>query len=139
MEDSNKVCTRCGIEKNISEFHKSAKIKSGLQPNCKSCRKIIDRDSYIRSSKRRKAIKDRSIEIKKYNSSLLYRYKKFCGCCFCDEKEPVSLDLHHKNPKEKDINVSDAVCYSIKTLKKEIRKCIVICANCHRKLHAGLL
>jgi len=135
----SKVCPRCKEDKGFSEYHKSSKRKDGLQVNCKSCRKEIDSNSYLKSESRRNSIKSRRDENKKYNSSLIYKYKRFCGCHFCIENEPVALDFHHLNPKEKDINVSVAVSYSTDSLKREIRKCIVLCSNCHRKVHAGIL
>ena len=135
----SKVCPRCNVEKKFSDFHKSTKKRDGLQVNCKTCRKEVDRNSYLNSESRRLAIKTRRDTNKKYNSELIYRYKRFCGCHFCSENEPVSLDFHHLNPDEMDLNVSVAVSYSIKCLRKEVRKCVVLCANCHRKVHAGIL
>lgn len=135
----SKVCPRCNVEKKFSDYHKSTKKKDGLQVNCKTCRKEVDHNSYLNSESRRLAIKTRRDANKKYNSSLINRYKRFCGCHFCSENEPVALDLHHLNPDEKDLNVSVAVSYSTKCLRKEVRKCVVLCANCHRKVHAGIL
>ena len=34
-----KKCTKCGIEKELTEFHKHKKQKDGLRPRCKTCRK----------------------------------------------------------------------------------------------------
>jgi hypothetical protein len=47
------------------------------------------------------------------------------------------LDFHHKNPKTKKDKVSRLVdCAFNKTIiLVEIRKCVVLCANCHRKFH----
>lgn len=52
---------------------------------------------------------------------------------------PVALDFHHLDPTEKDKNVGDLMSFSTQKLKEEIRKCVVLCANCHRMVHAGLL
>jgi hypothetical protein len=56
-------------------------------------------------------------------------------CTKCSEKRWYVLDFHHLG--DKDIDVSRMVndSYSIKKIKEEIRKCIVLCANCHRELH----
>ena len=44
------------------------------------------------------------------------------------------LDFHHLRDKE--FNIANEIKnLSIDNLKKEIDKCIVLCANCHRKLH----
>lgn len=58
-------------------------------------------------------------------------------CKECGETHISCLDFHHTNPNEKDIEVSSAVCrsWSKKKIEDEIKKCIVLCANCHRKLH----
>lgn len=65
-------------------------------------------------------------------------YKASHGCS-CGEDHPACLDFHHMD-SDKEVNVSDAIrCgWSINRLMKEIQKCIVMCANCHRKLHHDL-
>ena len=63
------------------------------------------------------------------------------GCCFCAEREPVALDFHHRDPVQKKQTLSDLVSRdaSLARLIDEVEKCVVVCANCHRKLHAGLI
>lgn len=65
------------------------------------------------------------------------QYKSQKKCEFCDENHSSCLDFHHKDPKEKCFNITEAVRSgrSVKKIEKEIQKCIVLCANCHRKLH----
>ena len=67
------------------------------------------------------------------------RYKTFCGCKVCDEREAVCLDLHHLDPTQKDYSPASMTGFNRETIKKEIRKCVVLCANCHRKVHANIL
>ncbi len=35
--------------------------------------------------------------------------------------------------------VSDAIRPSLSLALEEVKKCVVLCANCHRKVHAGLV
>ncbi|MDE1830393.1 MAG: hypothetical protein KGI25_08725 [Thaumarchaeota archaeon] len=62
---------------------------------------------------------------------------KVTGCSKCSEKEPVALDLHHLH--DKDLPVSQMYAYNRERLIEEINKCIVLCKNCHAKIHAGLI
>ena len=65
--------------------------------------------------------------------------KKNLFCSFCKESDPVCLEFHHTDPKQKDMAVSVAAArFSTKRLMREIEKCVVLCANCHRKEHAKL-
>jgi hypothetical protein len=66
---------------------------------------------------------------------LLFRVKRFCGCFDCKESDPCCLDFHHVCGI-KQFDVAHGLSRSWKQLKQEIRKCIVVCANCHRKRHA---
>lgn len=134
-----KVCGTCRVNKNESEFHKNKGRKDGLQGQCKSCAKIRDARSYAESPDRQSKIKSTRDAKRAYNRTMTRRFKKLCGCKFCGEKEVVTLDLHHVNPKEKDKDPSSLYCYSTQRLRDEIRKCIVLCSNCHRKVHAGIL
>jgi hypothetical protein len=79
------------------------------------------------------AIKRRKREIKAW----LSEYKATLKCSRCPETHPACLEFHHKNPLEKDINVGWVASWgwSVERITKEIDKCIVLCANCHRKQH----
>jgi len=66
----------------------------------------------------------------------LNEYKRQAGCKVCGEDHPPCLEFHHKNPKKKEAAVADlAKTASIDRIKKELIKCTVLCANCHRKVH----
>lgn len=66
----------------------------------------------------------------------LHEYKHERGCKFCPENDPRCLDFHHKDPKSKVKGISTPWMLGGKRerLMKEIKKCILICSNCHRKL-----
>lgn len=59
------------------------------------------------------------------------------ACAECGENHTATLHFHHRDPQAKDFNLSEAVRkgYSIERIKREVAKCIVLCANCHAKLH----
>jgi transcription elongation factor Elf1 len=68
------------------------------------------------------------------------KYKQSLKCEYCGENDSCCLDFHHNNPNKKEKAVSVLVgTYSKARILKEIEKCAVLCANCHRKLHAGRL
>ena len=69
-------------------------------------------------------------------SRIVNEYKLERGCAHCGYKDdPVALDFHHVNTKHKDKNVSSHWRSSWKQFEKmkaEMKKCIVLCSNCHR-------
>jgi len=61
-------------------------------------------------------------------------------CMICGyTKYPGSLDFHHLDPKQKEFGISvRGLTRSWEKIRKEIDKCILVCANCHREIHAGI-
>jgi hypothetical protein len=61
--------------------------------------------------------------------------KKAGKCVKCGESDIACLDFHHVSGKND--NVSDMVrrAVPLRVLKAEIDNCILVCANCHRKIH----
>ena len=60
------------------------------------------------------------------------------SCHVCGESDPACLDFHHIDPETKIETVASLVygqC-SQESILEEIRKCVVLCSNCHRKLHS---
>lgn len=64
-------------------------------------------------------------------------YKKTLKCSQCGENHPAAIDFHHKDKKQKEFGITFLVHdgYSIENIQQELKKCEVLCANCHRKLH----
>lgn len=57
--------------------------------------------------------------------------------CACGESDPAAIDFHHVDPATKqDINQL-VRSGTIARVAEELKKCLAICANCHRKGHAG--
>ena len=58
-----------------------------------------------------------------------------CGYNKCQR----ALSFHHLNPKEKDFDLSSrGLTRSWERIKKEIDKCVLLCANCHMEVHDGI-
>lgn len=67
----------------------------------------------------------------------LNKYKEAKGCSMCDFKGPACcFDWHHVGVG-KDFEINSSLLISLKRMFNEMRKCILVCSNCHRKIHGG--
>lgn len=59
----------------------------------------------------------------------------FCGYDKCQD----ALGFHHLESEKKEFGLSSStgLCRSWEKVKKELDKCILVCANCHAEIHAG--
>lgn len=112
-----KKCLKCG-----NDFFPKKQAKTR-----KYCYNCVPEESYTNGAVLRKNIKQWSLEYKGFK----------CECCGYDKCE-VALEFHHLNPLEKDFNISDRnIKLNWEDIKKELDKCILVCSNCHREIHAG--
>jgi len=152
---NSKECSICGETKSLTEFYKR---DEGYRNDCKECNKLrnkkyrdtqsVDSDFYKikwqrekikmelhpeRVEKRKLYHKNRKENIKNY----IKKYKETHICISCGESHISTLDFHHKDStsKENTINVLYKNGCSMDKIKKEINKCVILCSNCHRKLH----
>jgi hypothetical protein len=58
----------------------------------------------------------------------------------CGQRHPATLQFHHLNAEDKMFNIGDAIRdgISLDRIKKEIEKCIILCANCHAIRHFNM-
>jgi hypothetical protein len=56
-------------------------------------------------------------------------------CYKCNEDKPWILDFHHNDPNQKEFNISHVKSYRWSIIEKEIKKCVLLCRNCHAELH----
>ena len=69
---------------------------------------------------------------------MLYVMGDFCQICGYD-KCASALEFHHIDMTEKELAFNMAKNQSWEIVSNELRKCILVCANCHREIHAGLI
>ncbi len=69
------------------------------------------------------------------NLRALRDYKANKGCADCGERDPIVLEIDHKNQTTKNFALGDTakLGMSLTKLMAEIEKCDVVCANCHRR------
>ena len=95
----------------------------------KDKRIYADRAEYLKRAvvKRRRKLK-----------AMLVEYKGG-KCILCGYKRtPWALDLHHIDESKKSFSMSvRGLTRSWERLKREADKCALLCANCHREVHAG--
>lgn len=107
-------------------------------PKCVQCGKFRKEKDFIEGNKvcrfcSRTLTKTPKMKYGKFIQDL----KTECGCFFCKESDPVALDYHHVYPHSKQFSLGAIRGQSAPEIHREIDKCIVLCSNCHRKLHAG--
>lgn len=106
-------CKRCG-ETEASKFY------NGRYSICKKCSHKLSLRCY----------KNRKYKVLKLKGSK-------CSICGYD-KYIGALEFHHLDPNTKEIGLSQTVYgVSEETRNKELDKCILVCANCHREIHAN--
>lgn len=117
----SKVCSKCKIEKDESEFYSNKRTPDGLDYYCKGCR----RGSSGSSESSWKYIED----AKNFVESLKTE------CCKCGEDRPWVIQFHHVDPKNKSFTISNHGTRSRSSIWKEASKCVCLCSNCHDEFH----
>ena len=62
------------------------------------------------------------------------------GCAVCGySRTPYNLHFHHVDPSSKSFGTHMGVGKALATLREEAKKCVLVCANCHGEIEAGLI
>lgn len=69
----------------------------------------------------------------------LWSIKERSSCEVCGENRTPTLVFHHRNPDDKEFSVAYAIAHKYRwgRILRELEKCDVLCANCHRMEHNG--
>lgn len=127
-----KICYTCKVDKDETEFNKRG---NHLQSYCRQCARL----------KHKKFYQDNKAHCIEYSLNAKWQIRAnalqfvmdYCkdGCSECNEKDFTCLEFDHIDPTTKRMNISIMVGrgYSINSIKAELVKCRILCANCHKK------
>lgn len=134
------TCTMCRARKLRTSFNRNSLRKDGLQTICRECSAKRSHEYYqSHTEEHRKATRKRRAEKRQEFKRRIDEIKQRFGCRVCSESDVVCLEFHHIDPDGKDFDIAEAMAYewAWERVFAEIRKCACLCANCHRKAHAG--
>ena len=130
-----KICRNCKRELPIDQFElEHTKNGDSRRGTCRECRAKYRKEWREKNPDLYRAQMTRHQD---RQTDWLYTMKK--PCIICGESEPVAIDFHHIDPKEKDFTIGKHRGKSREWLSQEIAKCVCLCSNCHRKVHAGVI
>ena len=129
-----KKCAKCKEEKpTTKEFFAWRKTENTWNPYCRPCQRLASIKYYHdnKEDQKKKAIA-RNHRNRKKTAKKVYDYLRQNPCIDCGEGNPVKLEFDHQRDKEIEVGTLLRHGYGWDRIKKEINKCEVRCANCHR-------
>lgn len=117
----SKICSKCKIEKDESEFYNNKRMPDGLDYYCKDCRSGANHSA------------DEGWDYYEANKNFIESLKT--ECCKCGEDRPWVIQFHHVNPADKLFNISSSMSRGRSAIWKEACKCVCLCSNCHDEFH----
>ncbi len=112
-------CARHGVVKHFRA--KNAKLKAGFYWRCTRC----SGEAVLRRKQKVKRI-------------LVEEAGGRCRVCGYDAYVG-NLVFHHVDPSQKSFQLSSSVGRSLAAFREEAKKCVLVCANCHGEIEAGLI
>ena len=97
-----------------------------------------NQDNQFKKIKYTRQKSNKQLMVEKLNQLKLERGScEICG----DFHPPCCFDFHHidESVKKSEVSKLASTGYKWDTIYAEVQKCIMLCAPCHRKIHAGLL
>lgn len=128
-------CNKCNKDKSEYEFPFKNKALNKRATICKECQRAYKLEHYYNN---KKAHYERNKKTEQRIAEYINAYKRSHPCLICGEDAIECLDFHHLGNKELEVSKLRKKG-SLNKVINEISKCVVLCANCHRKVHAGTI
>ena len=133
-----KVCTKCGPPAQpIENFPWKNSLLGRRHSVCKTC--TAERFKRLYNEDKEGQLERVRINNQRYRQlarDYVFAYLSTHPCSICGETDPVVLEFHHLGDKDSEVSRLMGRGASLDALIREIQKCSVVCANCHRRITA---
>ena len=130
-----RYCTKCFLQKPIEDSPWKNQLLGKRHTVCKKCYAERSANWYQDNKARQlENVRRNNQNYIEISRDFVYQYLLEHPCSQCGESDPRVLEFHHEGDKEAEVSRLMGRGASLDALKAEISKCVVLCANCHRKL-----
>ncbi|HET6315692.1 MAG TPA: hypothetical protein VFG86_04485 [Chloroflexota bacterium] len=131
-----KTCPGCHRELLFAEFNFKNRARGRLQVYCRTCSRAYVRDHYWRNKQYYidKATIGKARYLERVQRNVL-EYLALHPCVDCGQADPALLEFDHIDRSAKEAAVGEMIRRRLgwRIIRAEIEKCLVRCANCHRR------
>lgn len=133
-----KVCKVCGKEKSLDQYSWRNKKRGRKHGHCKVCHSAYRKQHYQTNQEKYLEMvhdwnQENSAKRRDANRRYVFEYLLKHPCVDCGETHPIMLEFDHVRGKKRMAISQMLSSYSIDSIQKEIEKCEIRCANCHRR------
>lgn len=126
LTGNGRYCPSCKVYREINDFY--TRRRTNCSGYCKAC-------ASKKTTERQRKIKKIMVEYKGGRCQ-----SSNCSTPGGYDRSINGLDFHHVDPTKKEFNLSQVRLTKMNDkIKKELDKCILLCANCHRERHEEII
>lgn len=135
-----KICSKCNISKTENDFFFRDKKNGHRHTQCKECYKSQRSNYHAEHYRKYRSVyieraKIRREKLRKEFRFTILQHLQGKSCVSCNENDIRVLEFDHIEAPKKSFTISQAVKLgrSVDELKSELKKCQILCSNCHKK------
>ena len=129
-----RTCTKCFLQKPIEDFPWKNQLLGKRHTVCKECYAKRTNDWYKDNKEHHiENVRQNRVGYREAARHYVMEYLSTHPCSICGESDPRVLEFHHVGQKTSEVSRLIGRG-SLELVRKEIEQCVVVCANCHRRL-----
>ncbi len=132
---NTKRCGRCHLFKDLAAFALKRRGRTRLQSFCRQCQHEYYTARYAKQKEAfSRVLRERTIRQRSVNRAWVAAYLREHPCVDCGIADIIVLEFDHViGSKRAGVSQLQHAPASLRTVQLEVKKCVVRCANCHRR------
>lgn len=128
-----KTCAACGESKPEEEFYFQVKTTGKRHSKCKACKSAAAKARWASGSETQSNYASKARRVARAHDYIWNLFKE-SKCFDCGERNPIVFEFDHLDPETKFADIAKMISsnYGLEAIKREIAKCDIVCANCHK-------
>jgi hypothetical protein len=127
-----KRCSKCGESRSLDDFYWKDKSKGLKTSWCKTCKSNWSKERWASGSDKEANYESKARRVERAREYIWELFKN-SKCDDCGLRDPMVFEFDHLGDKTMDISKMISSNYGLTAIQAEIRKCDIVCANCHKR------
>lgn len=128
MQEQHKICKKCNLLQPFTNYYSNKALPDGKNIWCKTCWSKYNTKRYHDDKQKSRK---RNEDFISRNRTALWQVLLNSKCKNCQISDPLILEFDHIDTENKLFGVGALARISKDKMLEEIKKCEILCRNCH--------